>query len=65
MAALGKALGVPVTAVQGTSAAPAGSRGLILRLTLDPKAASSWWLGMHLPESSLLDDTTCRQRLAL
>ena len=65
MASLGKALGMPVTAVQGTSAAPAGSRGLILRLTMDPKAASSWWLGMHQPESSLLDDSTCRQRLAL
>ena len=51
MTALEKALGMPVTAVQGTSAAPAGSRGLILRLTMAPQAASSWWLGMQKPES--------------
>ncbi len=45
VAALEKALGMPVKAVQGTSAAPAGTRGLILRLTMDSKNASSWWLG--------------------
>lgn len=44
--ALQKALGMPVKAVQGTSAAPTGTRGLILRLAMDPKGASSWWLGM-------------------
>ena len=47
VAALEKALGMPVKAVQGTSAAPAGTRGLILRLTMDPKTDSSWWLGMQ------------------
>ncbi|KAA6425688.1 MAG: hypothetical protein FRX49_04585, partial [Trebouxia sp. A1-2] len=44
VAALEKALGMPVKAVQGTSAAPAGMRGLVLRLTMDPKTDSSWWL---------------------
>lgn len=44
VAALGKALGMPVKAVQGSSAAPAGTRGLILRLTLDANSRSSWWL---------------------
>ncbi len=48
VAALEKALGMPVKAVQGTSAAPAGTRGLILRLTMDPKTDSSWWLGMNV-----------------
>lgn len=47
VAALEKALGMPVKAVQGTSAAPAGMRGLVLRLTMDPKTDSSWWLGMQ------------------
>ena len=47
VAALEKALGMPVKAVQGTTAAPAGTRGLILRLTMDPKTDSSWWLGMQ------------------
>lgn len=55
VAALEKALGMPVKAVQGTSAAPAGTRGLILRLTMDPKTDSSWWLGMQ----------HCRQGTAL
>ncbi|DBA74342.1 hypothetical protein WJX77_011104 [Trebouxia sp. C0004] len=45
VAALEKALGMPVKAVQGTSAAPAGIKGIILRLTMDPKTDSSWWLG--------------------
>ncbi|KAL3133459.1 hypothetical protein ABBQ38_007322 [Trebouxia sp. C0009 RCD-2024] len=44
IAALEKALGMPVKAVQGSSAAPAGTRGLILRLTLDTKSGTSWWL---------------------
>ena len=43
-AALEKALGMPVKAVQGSSAAPAGTRGLILRLSLDAKSGTSWWL---------------------
>ena len=47
VAALEKALGMPVKAVQGASAAPAGTRGLILRLTLDSKSGTSWWLGAH------------------
>ena len=45
VAALEKALGMPVKAVQGTTAAPSGIRGLILRLTLESKTGTSWWLG--------------------
>ena len=48
VAALEKALGVPVKAVQGTSATPSGFRGLVLRLSMDSKSAASWWLGMLL-----------------
>lgn len=44
IAALEKALGMPVKAVQGSSAAPAGTRGLVLRLTLDTKSGTCWWL---------------------
>lgn len=44
VAALEKALGMPVKAVQGSSTAPGGTRGLILRLTLDSKTGTSWWL---------------------
>ena len=44
VAALEKALGMSVKAVQGSSAAPAGTRGLILRLTLNAKSGTSWWL---------------------
>lgn len=43
-AALQKALNMPVTAVQGAKQAPAGSRGLILRLAVDSKSPTSWWL---------------------
>lgn len=44
-AALEKAFAMPVIAVQGTKQPHAGTRGgLILRLTVDSKNASSWWL---------------------
>ena len=47
VAALEKALGMPVKAVHGTTAAPSSTRGLILRLTMDSKTGTSWWLGTH------------------
>lgn len=43
-AALEKAFGMPVTAVQGAKQAPAGTRGLVLRLAVDSKSTASWWL---------------------
>lgn len=55
-AALEKAFGMPVTAVQGAKQAPAGTRGLILRLAVDSKTTTSWWLGEH---ASLHHNTLC------
>lgn len=46
-AALEKAFGMPVTAVQGSKQAPAGTRGLVLRLAVDSKGTASWWLGEY------------------
>ena len=54
VAALEKALGIPVKAVQGSSAAPAGTRGLILRLTLDAESGTSWRLSKQSLSSAHL-----------
>lgn len=51
VAALEKAFGMHVKAVQGSNAAPAGTRGLILRLTLDATSGTKWRLSKQPPSS--------------